>query len=165
MSKTRNFEHHHNIEEDSNIKFLKDHFSLDDFLDFNETRELLYNDFVENYENGCEKEIEDFYERETKFCNQTLSTAFACGNEQEHLGSFLALVFRNIEPKYNLNIFYDEPKLAENMVLTYNNRLEKMHNNKLKKRREKILKNNRERGNVFDLSTKSFSDSLRNNHE
>jgi len=110
---------------EENVQLLKEKFTLDDFLDYEETYKILHQNFIWEYERNCEPVLEHFYKYETGYCNSSVATAFANECEEEHLGDFLGIVFRNIKPTYDLNIFYDNPSLAKSMVITYNDRIEK----------------------------------------
>ena len=57
-------------------QYLKDNFTLEDFLEFDKTREILQQNFMWKFDNECETLLENFYKADVDYCNSDLSTLF-----------------------------------------------------------------------------------------
>jgi len=145
------------IDEEPENKVLEiiESFSLDDFLKFQETREILLNQHRFEFETRLEPGIHNFFQKEVSFCQQSYSTLFANERDCEHIGIFKAIVFNNIEPNHDLDIFTDNPRLAKSMVNTYKERCAREEEERLKKIKEGYA-SNETATKTYDWTTKSY---------
>lgn len=130
--------------------------SLSDFLECDKTRDILHQQWYNKFTHIIEPLIEEFYEHEREYFREDISTLFyydTCGSFVAYLTS---IMFKYIEPEYDLEIFYQNPSLAKPL-------LEKMENIKEEKallHKEKIQQNYEEnsntQGKTFDWSGKTY---------
>lgn len=136
---------------ESNIEFLKEVFTIDDFLDCEKTKYLLDQD-CEWKSHNFEEDIYDFYTKEVKYCNENLDPYFS--NIFCNFNKLLNIVNNYIEPQYNLNIFYENTLLAQPLIdkFDYNNELIKINRKKeIEENYNNICKN---KGKLFNWTTK-----------
>ena len=116
-----------NMNEEDNVneivEILKDNFDLEDFLEFKPTRETLYREAQWEFQDKFEPKLEKFYKDEIVYCQNSESTLFDHEVDNEHLYDFFNLVKRNLETKFDLNVFYNNPWLAKSMLDTYERRM------------------------------------------
>jgi hypothetical protein len=75
------------------------------------------------------------------------------------MGTFLGTVFSNLQPQYDLEIFYDTPSLASTMVKTHEERKDKLNLERLENIREKYKDSSNNANKKFDWSTKVYKNS------
>jgi hypothetical protein len=138
-----------------NAMELIESFSLDDFLKFPETREILLQEHKDEFETKLEPPIHNFFRQEVSFCQQSYSTLFANERDCEHIGIFKAIVFNNIIPNHDLDIFIDNPRLAKSMVNTYNERCAREEEDRLEKIKEGYACNETAT-KTYDWATKTY---------
>jgi|TARA_B100000795_G_scaffold199322_1_gene153179 uncharacterized protein involved in type VI secretion and phage assembly len=130
-------------------------FSLEDFLKFPATRDVLLEEHKYEFETRLEPAIHNFFRKEVGFCQKSYSTVFANERELEHIGIFKAIVFNNIEPNHDLEIFSDNPRLAASMVNTYKERCAREEEDRLKKIKEGFASNSATI-KTYDWSAKTY---------
>ena len=114
------------IKEKEMISFetiLRETCTLADFLNCDATREILEQNWFFEYTKTYAPQIEEFYENERNHFRKSKATLFyydTCGSFVSHLTTTL---FSHIEPKYDLEFFYNNPNLAKPL-------LDKMENSK-----------------------------------
>ena len=136
------------------IQFMSENFALEDFLEFNPTRDFLEQNFVWEFEKKCEEPLERFYKGEVDYCRADLSTLFNNEINYEHRGIFQAIVFNHIKPKYDLDPLYCDASLCNIFLARYEDQLHLQEQERLKKQRENYKKNTT--GKTFDWSTKTY---------
>jgi hypothetical protein len=144
-----------NEEPQDNTLELLESFSLDDFMKFPDTREILIEEHKYEFETKLEPSIHNFFQKEVSFCQQSYSTAFANERNLEHIGIFKAIVFNNIKPDYDLGIFSNNPRLATTMINTYKERCAREEEERLKKIKESFASNETMQ-KTYDWTTKSY---------
>ena len=107
-----------------NAKILKEFFTIKDFLEFDETRNILRQEFHWEFDRKCLPDLENFYKQEVDHCNYSLATVFDNEIEHEHIGTFIGMVRKHIKPVYDLSIFYDSPSLASGMISAFERKIE-----------------------------------------
>ena len=108
---------------------LRETYTLTDFLNCDKTREILEQNWFFEFTRKYAPQIEEFYENERKYFRESNATLFyydTCGSFVSHLTSML---FSHIEPKYDLEFFYNNTNLAKPLI-------EKMENIKHEKELE-----------------------------
>ena len=153
ITKEINYDDSDSDEEEREI--LKNCFELEDFLKYKPTRKILKNEHRSDFEKICEPKLETFYEKQVEMCREHGSTLFENENECEHMGTFLGTVYSFIIPNYNLNIFYDTPSLATEMVKTYEERLIKDEQDRMKGIRANYNAT-KNANKTFDWSSKTY---------
>lgn len=110
-------------EEDTLVTYLKENFTLQDFLNFEETRFILEQQRRQKFDKDCSPLLEEFYISEVDYWNNSLCPLFINESNHVNLGCFIETIYSSIKPEYDLTIFYDDPILAKNMVETYETRV------------------------------------------
>ena len=108
---------------------LRETYTLTDFLNCDKTREILEQNWFFEFTRKYAPQIEKFYENERKYFRESNATLFyydTCGSFVSHLTTML---FSHVEPKYDLEFFYNNPNLAKPLI-------EKMENIKHEKELE-----------------------------
>ena len=100
-------------EEFDPVKYLKS-LDLETFLDCDETRTILMQEHFWKYEKELYYRLSDLYE---KINNMFQDRDIIFGNdlEADHGGVLTGIVYDNIIKNYNLELFYDNPKLAKEL--------------------------------------------------
>ena len=162
FKKKHDNEHTFNVEDDEDdkynikVEFLKKNFKLDDYLQCYTTKKILENEHYLKYTYNCENEILEFHENEAKMCNDVLSTIlYYDSNNGKYSGMLTKLVYSYIEPEYNLDIFFDNPELADTMLEDLELRKQEEEEEKRRIIRENYDKNVQNKG-TFDWATKTY---------
>ena len=135
--------------------YLKDNFDLDDFLNFDKTREILERNCRWEVEKDLDSIITNFYKGEIDYNKADNASMFANELNYKNLGIFQVLVYSNLKPKYNLEIFYLHPEYAREMVESLDDRLlEKQHERLENIRNNYLMTNNANK--EFNWSTKTY---------
>lgn len=137
------------------VNFLKDNFTLNDFLNFQETRDILELQRRQKFDMICSPILEEFYISEIDYWNNSMSPLFINENNHKNIGCFIETVYSAIKPEYDLNIFYDNPSLARNMVETYEERMKKRDAQLRQERLDEMMK----QGNImkkYDWGNKKY---------
>jgi len=140
---------------DERAEFLKENFTLDDFLKDNKTYNILETNFIWKVEKDLYGELEDFYKEEVDYNKSRHSLLFANEKNYKGVGILQGVVHRCLEKEYDLNIFYDNPSYATSMIDNYNNRIKEEKQERRNKIKEKY--NEQITANMkFDWNTKKF---------
>jgi len=100
----------------SKFQKIKKQFSLFHFLNFEPTKKLIENDYIQKYLDTAGKEISNFY-TDLHYYNQLeYSTIFRFDNNKIAAAELSSIVFNNIKKEYNLDIFEDNPSLANSLI-------------------------------------------------
>lgn len=143
------------IEEDNNetnIEFLKDVFTIDDFLSCEKTKYLLDEDY--NWrQQKFEEELYNFYTNEVTYCKEHLDPYFS--NIFCNFNKLYNIVNKNIKKEYDLNIFYENTLLAQPLIDKFDD-----YNNQIKINKKKQIVENynnkcKNKGKKFNWNTKT----------
>jgi hypothetical protein len=137
-------------------QILKECFKMEDFLEFPDTREIMEQEFRWKFEKELEPKLEAFWEKQVDMCRNQGSTLFDNEIDFSHVGDFIGTVFNYLKTNYDLEIFYDNPSLAKNMVNTYNARKQEQSNQRMVEIRENYKKSSENANKKFDWTTKSY---------
>jgi len=140
-------------------QILKECFKEEDFLEFQETREILEQEFRWKFEKELEPKLEGFWGKQVDMCRNQGSTLFDNEIDYAHVGTFIGTVFEYLKPKYDLEIFYDCPQLAKSMVNTHEERKKRIAEQRVKDIRENYKKSSDNANKKFDWTTKSYKNS------
>lgn len=136
-------------------QYLKDNFTLDDFLEFDKTKDILRQNFIWKFDRECETILENFYKGEVDHCNSDLSTLFTNEKEYENRGFFEAVVFNHVKPHYNLEQLYDNPHFCNSFLEFHQDKYEEAEKERLHIQRENYNKT-KNSGKIFDWKVKTF---------
>ena len=141
------------IDQENNMLFLKEVFTLDDFLECEKTKYLLDEDLKWKKLN-FEEELYKFFDNELQYCNNNYKPFFT--NNFCNFNKLLTIVNKYIEPEYDLNIFYENTLLAQPLInkMDYNNELYKI--NKKKEIAENYNKKCKSKGKLFNWNNKKY---------
>lgn len=107
------------LESDDNeeiIQFLKEKYTLKDFLKHPTIGEILKTHAIWDYEEKVEPQIEKFYKEEVDVCNYTGATVFNHEVDYAHLYDLFKIIFNNIELNYDEKLIFDNPALVKEFV-------------------------------------------------
>ena len=108
---------------DERAEFLKENFTLVDFLKDSKTYETLELNHIWKVDKELYGPIEDFYKSSVDYNKTKHSLLFANENSYRNLGKLQGVVHKCLEKRYDLNVIYDNPSCAISMVENYNNRI------------------------------------------
>ena len=92
-------------------EYLEDVFTLNDFLHEPTTKDILENDRRQQFVEHVEPKIIKFHkEIKNVMCEHT--SLFHLDNRNTAINEITNLIYKNITKKYNLEIFYENPRLA-----------------------------------------------------
>ena len=137
------------------VNFLKDNYTLQDFLNFKETRDILELHRRQKFDMNCSPLLEEFYISEVDYWTNSISPLFINENNHRNIGCFIETVYSALKPEYDLTIFYDEPSLARSMVETYEERKKKRDAQLRQERLDEMMK----QGNImkkYDWGNKTY---------
>lgn len=127
-------------EEDNLVIFLKENYTLQDYLNFKETREMLEIQRRQKFNDICAPLLENFYMNEVDYWTNSLSPIFINETNYVNLGCFIETIYSSIKREYDLTIFYEDPCLAKNMVETYEERVKEGEGWLRQQRKNDIMK-------------------------
>lgn len=135
--------------------FLKNNFTIEDFLNYKETRIILDRNARWDFEKKFDEDLEHFYKGEVDYSQHDLSTMFSLEENYSKLGFLQAIVYQNIKPNYDLDIFYLEPILAKGMVESYDERMKENSELRLQNLRDEY-KNSDNAYKKFNWGSKTY---------
>ena len=135
--------------------FLKEKFSIKDYLKHHETKSILDQMHLWTFSDKCEKGIINYYVNEAKESGKMHTSIFAYDRDGHHAGTLAGIVFNAIEPEYDLTIFYDYPHLAQSLVSNYESIKEEEEKERLRRQRD-IYLSTKNVGKIFDWGTKTY---------
>ena len=115
--------------------YLRENLTEDDFLNYEPTRDLLYEKFMETLERGLLKNVEIFYEAERKEMVNCISNMFYYDQHGSFISELNGIIYSHIKQEYNLELIYENPYIARPLIKNYD---DIMNRNK-KKEESKIL--------------------------
>tara|TARA_Y100000741_G_C18255001_1_gene558635 strand:+ start:407 stop:775 length:369 start_codon:yes stop_codon:yes gene_type:complete len=99
-------------------EYLEDLFKLSDFLSEPTTRVILENNHNQLFEEHIEPNIKKIYElKKTEISENT--RMLHRDNRGLFLTDLLKIIYNNVNKKYDLEIFYNNPELARHLVAKY----------------------------------------------
>jgi len=153
---SNNINGHDDEEVDERTTFLKENFTLSDFLKDPNTYEILELNRIWRVDEDLYGSLEDFYKKSVDYNKANGSLLFSNENSYRNLGKLQGSVNSCLEKQYDLNIFYDNPGAARSMIENYNNRIKDEEVHRKKKIKEEYDK--QETANMtFDWNTKKFN--------
>jgi len=136
---------------ENNVNFLKDIFTINDFLNCEKTKYLLEQDYEWNNQK-FEEELYDFYTKELEYCNENLDPYFS--NIFCNFNKLFNIINKNIKKEYDLNIFYENTQLAQPLIDKFDEYNEKHKIDKKKKIAENYNEKCKNKGKKFNWTTK-----------
>lgn len=136
--------------------FLKDNFTLTDYMNYPETRCILEQCYEWKIEKNIEPHIIDFYKQEVSLATNGLATLFAYDRGGHHAGTLSGIVFNHIKPQYDPTIFYDYPYLADGLIEDKKAMKKWEEEERLRLQREKYLET-KNAGKTFNWATKTYT--------
>jgi len=138
------------------IEMLKKKFKLEDYLKCAKTREILEERWWWKFCKQCEKQLWNFYEEEQIEQNAKASSILHYDKYNSYAGHLSAIVFKYIEPQYDLQIFYDFPHLAQPLIDTFEDQARLEEEERKQRIRDNYEKNVKHKGKTFNWATKSY---------
>ena len=139
------------LSEECNINFLKDVFTLDNFLECEKTKYLLEQEWEYEF-NYIEENLYNFYKKEVDYCNENKEPFFS--NKLCNFNKLLNIINKYIEPNYNIDIFYENTELANPLIEKFDFINENIKINKKKQIVENYNKKCKNKGKLFNWGTK-----------
>lgn len=115
------------IEMEEKRQLLKQ-FTFNDFWEYNPTKKIIQNDFIQQFIDTAGQEIIGLYIEETKYCKQQLASLFSFDYNGTNREILSAIVFNNIKKDYNLDVFDDDPNIANSFIYYQQHREKKKYN-------------------------------------
>ena len=106
-------------------EYLEDLFTLRDFLNNSTTRKILEDKQSENIEKHVIPKIKEIYDifkeqnKDTRILHRDTRSIF--------FNELIVIINRHITNKYNLEIFYENPDLADDLLNQYVNNINKIN--------------------------------------
>ena len=94
-------------------EFLNEFYRLEDFLNCKETKQILEEEHYNNFEKNVEPKLINFLKYFKEYYNETSLFKETKGHAE---GEFVALIYNNLNKNYDLNIFYENPELAQSLL-------------------------------------------------
>jgi hypothetical protein len=91
-------------EEDTLVTFLKERFTLQDFLNFEETNFILEQQRRQKFDKDCGPLLEEFYIGEVDYWNNSLCPLFINESNHVNLGCFIETVYSSLKPEYGRDL-------------------------------------------------------------
>ena len=117
--------------------YLRENLTEEDFLNYEPTRDLLYENFMETLERGLLKNVEIFYEAERNEMVNCISNMFYYDQHGSFISELNGIIYSHIKQEYNLELIYDNPHIARPLIKNYD---DIMNRNKKKKNPKKLKK-------------------------
>lgn len=95
--------------------YLKQLYTLEDFLRCEETRQLLLNEHTNNFYAEFSPKVIAFFTNLVKI-EQEETTSMFTKDKSKAMGELMNLLFKHIAPKYDLTLFYKNPHLANPLL-------------------------------------------------
>lgn len=96
-------------------EFLQEFYKLNDFLSNEQTYSILEQERIDTFEKNLEPKITEKFLETFKHENETLSS-MSIKNLAAASGEFTAIVFQHLTKKYDLELFYNNPELAQPLL-------------------------------------------------
>ena len=123
--------------------YLRENLTEEDFLNYEPTRDLLYENFMETLERGLLKNVEIFYEAERKEMVNCISNMFYYDQHGSFISELNGIIYSHIKQEYNLELIYNNPHIARPLIKNYDdimNRNKKKEEPKKNQKKEEIKK-------------------------
>lgn len=91
------------------------HLTIDDYMECKETRKLLLNEWDERFDLNLKNKISEIFDEHFHSLKDELSNVFFRANER-HSIDLVSLVRYHLKKDYSLNIFKDNPDLADPLL-------------------------------------------------
>jgi len=145
-------------EDDEEIKFLKKFFNINDFLEHSKTKAILEEDWKWRFALNCEGDIHNFFNSEQMICKNNLTSVFNLdqGKYGSYAGNLSQLIFNHLRPKYDLNVIYNNPKVANSIIEEKEMMLSQMTIDKKELIKENYIKKVKNKGKTFNWKTKTY---------
>jgi hypothetical protein len=119
-------------------RYLKENYKEEDFLKNEKTREILTENFIENFERKLCSNLEFFYERERLEHRDSVSNMFHYDTNGSFFSELKGIIYEHIKPRYNLEILYNSPHLAKHMINNSNVKKKATRESKIIEKKEII---------------------------
>ena len=148
-SDSDNDDDEYNFERQEKWKSIK-HFTINDYLECNETRIVLEQNWNQDFED-TEKELYDLFDKLMEYI-QNNQYDFLSLADNVHASDFVSLIRHHLERNYDVSIFENDPDLANPLIKKYDD---------IKKEREyqRRLMNQsqlKQSNKSFDWNTKKY---------
>lgn len=96
-------------------EFLQEFYKLNDFLSNEQTYSILEQDRIDRFEQNLEPKIIEKFLQTFKHENNSLSS-MSIKNLAAASGEFTAILFQHLKKDYDLEVFYNNPELAQPLL-------------------------------------------------
>lgn len=111
------YEEEINVEEVEKIKMCK----IEDFMDCKETRDILFEDWNESYEERIVPGIKSIYIKHHNYLQKYQNSNILKESDDKSLFVLKDLIKHNIEKEYSRKPFVENPDLAKNLIIKLEN--------------------------------------------
>ena len=95
---------------------LKIMYRLHDFLNNPNTKNILLKEWNESFRKTVEEPLIELIQKETELQSNIGTELFRQDRGGQFMGELISELFYHVKPKYDLEIFYNNPELAKNLV-------------------------------------------------
>ena len=145
------YDENDNDNNEKNIDFLKNKFTIDDFLECEKTKYLLDQNYEWNNHN-FEEDLYDFFTKEVNYCNENLDPYFS--NKFCNFNKLFNIINKNIKKEYKLDVFYENTLLAQPLINKFDEYNEKLKIDKKKQIAENYNEKYKNKDKLFNWNTK-----------
>ena len=138
-----------------NENLLREGFTIEDFMDYHPTREILEIERMNHFEDVLGKKVDDFYQSEREFHNDNLSNLFYYDLNGNNISDLKNILWKFLKPRYDLEKLYTSPHLAISIIENYDTIVEERKKRREEKRLREI-RSNRDLGVKYDWNNKEF---------
>tara|TARA_Y100000590_G_C14997751_1_gene742640 strand:+ start:53 stop:472 length:420 start_codon:yes stop_codon:yes gene_type:complete len=89
-----------------------DKYTIQDFLAFPTTKEMLEFDHYEQFSNKVEPKLYSLLSKIYNHCEHTLASPLRLDPTRRGLGTIVGMIYKHVEKKYNIELFKNYPELA-----------------------------------------------------
>jgi len=105
--------------DDEKLEKLEKLFKFQDYINNPKTKKLLENDHLEKFSISAERDICKLYSNIKKYCQGRQSSVLQFDNSSKGIGEIVGLTYKHIIKNYSLQLFFDNPELAQPLIREY----------------------------------------------
>jgi len=100
-------------------------FKLKDYINNPKTRVFLENDHNEKFSTTAEKDIRKLYSKIKRYCQGKQSSVLRFDNSSKGIGQIVGITYKYLIKNYSLQIFEENPELAQPLIREYEDKKNK----------------------------------------
>lgn len=105
--------------DEERLEKLEKLFKFKDYINNPKTKKMLENDHMETFSNTAEPDICKLYSKIKKYCHGNQSSVLRFDNSSSGIGQIIGITYKHIIKNYSLQIFKENPELAQPLIREY----------------------------------------------